>query len=142
MSSIDHPRLAPAPIVLRTTGWADYGLVDSGDGRKLERYGPYRVVRPEPQCLWRPRLPETDWAAADAVFDPTDEDEAGRWRFNGKPAETWPLRWRDVRFHGRFTAFRHLAFFPEQAANWGRSVELIRPPYALAPVFVQPAARS
>jgi 23S rRNA (cytosine1962-C5)-methyltransferase len=118
MSSTDHPLLAPSPIVLRTTGWADYGLVDSGDGRKLERYGPYRVVRPEPQCLWRPRLAEADWAAADAVFDPTDEDEAGRWRFSGKPAETWPLRWRDVRFHGRFTAFRHLAFFPEQAANW------------------------
>jgi 23S rRNA (cytosine1962-C5)-methyltransferase len=118
MSSIDQPRLAPAPIVLRTTGWSDYGLVDSGDGRKLERYGPYRVVRPEPQCLWRPRLAEVDWAAADAVFDPTDEDEAGRWRFSGTPAETWPLRWRDVRFHGRFTAFRHLAFFPEQAANW------------------------
>jgi len=112
------PVLAPAPIVMRTTGWADYGLVDSGDGRKLERYGPYRVVRPEPQCLWRPRLSADVWDAADAVFDPTDEDEAGRWRFTGKPAETWPLKWRDVRFHGRFTAFRHLAFFPEQAANW------------------------
>ena len=118
MSSTDHPLLAPAPIVLRTTGWPDYGLVDSGDGKKLERYGPYRVVRPEPQCLWRPRQSEAVWAAADAVFDPTDEDEAGRWRFSGKPAETWPLQWRDVRFHGRFTAFRHLAFFPEQAANW------------------------
>src|SRR3984957_15262156 len=118
MSSTDHPVLTPAPVVLRTTGWSDYGLVDSGDGKKLERYGPYRVVRPEPQCLWRPRQPETVWAAANAAFDPTDEDEAGRWRFSGKPAETWPLRWRDVKFHGRFTAFRHLAFFPEQAANW------------------------
>ena len=95
-----------------------YGLVDSGDGRKLERYGPYRVVRPEPQCLWRPRLPPEVWAKADAVFDPTDEDEAGRWRFSRPLAETWPLSWRDVRFLGRFTAFRHLAFFPEQAANW------------------------
>jgi 23S rRNA (cytosine1962-C5)-methyltransferase len=103
---------------MRTTGWADYALIDSGDGKKLERYGPYRVVRPEPQCLWRPRLSETVWAEADAVFDPTDEDEAGRWRFVGQPAETWALRWGDVRFQGRFTAFRHLAFFPEQAANW------------------------
>jgi 23S rRNA (cytosine1962-C5)-methyltransferase len=92
--------------------------LDSGGGRKLERYGPYCVVRPEPQCLWRPRLSEADWSEADAVFDPTDEDEAGRWRFSAKPAETWPLAWGDVRFHGRFTAFRHLAFFPEQAAHW------------------------
>jgi 23S rRNA (cytosine1962-C5)-methyltransferase len=119
-------RPAPAPLVLRTEAWSDYGLIDSGGGRKLERYGPYRVVRPEPQCLWAPRLPEAAWASADAVFDPTDEDEAGRWRFSGKLAETWPLAWRDVRFHGRFTAFRHLAFFPEQAANWAWLDEQLR----------------
>jgi 23S rRNA (cytosine1962-C5)-methyltransferase len=118
MPSGPSPLYAPAPIVLRTSGWSDYALVDSGGGRKLERYGPYAVVRPEPQCLWRPRRPESAWAAADAVFDPTDEDEAGRWRFAGKPVEAWPLGWGEVRFHGRFTNFRHLAFFPEQAANW------------------------
>ena len=126
MSGKGSPRLAETPLVLRTTGWSDYGLIDSGDGRKLERYGPYRVVRPEPQCLWRPRLSETDWAGADAVFDPTDEDEAGRWRFSGKLAETWPLQWGAVRFQGRFTAFRHLAFFPEQAANWTWLDEQVR----------------
>jgi 23S rRNA (cytosine1962-C5)-methyltransferase len=103
---------------MRTTGWSDYALLDSGGGRKLERYGPYRVVRPEPQCLWTPRLDAKAWDSADAVFDPTDEEDAGRWRFRGQPKETWPLGWGKVRFHGRFTAFRHLAFFPEQAANW------------------------
>lgn len=111
-------QLAEAPLVMRTTGWADYALLDSGDGRKLERYGRYRVVRPEPQCLWSPRLPQADWDRADAVFDPTDEDEAGRWSFRQQPAESWPLSWNAAKFHGRFTAFRHLAFFPEQAANW------------------------
>lgn len=111
------PRLNPVPETLVTRAWADYALLDSGDGRKLERYGPYTVVRPEPQCFWSPR----DAAAfdqADAVFDPTDEDESGRWRFAGKPVDTFPLAWRDVRFTSRFTPFRHLAFFPEQAANW------------------------
>jgi len=113
------PDIAAASEVMRTTGWGDYALLDSGGGRKLERYGPYTVVRPEPQCLWTPRLPASAWEAADAVFDPTDEEDAGRWRFrHHKPPETWPLGWGDVRFHGRFTAFRHLAFFPEQAANW------------------------
>jgi len=52
------------------------------------------------------------------VFDPTDEEDAGRWKFRGQPVDAWPLAWGDVKFHGRFTAFRHLAFFPEQAANW------------------------
>lgn len=113
-----RPVVAEAPGLMRTLGWADYALVDSGDGRKLERYGPYRVVRPEPQCLWAPRLDARAWEEADAVFDPADEEDAGRWRFRAKPVETWPLSWNDVRFHGRFTAFRHLAFFPEQAANW------------------------
>mgnify|MGYP002343974814 CR=1 FL=1 len=113
-----RPAVADAPGVMRTEGWADYALIDSGHGRKLERYGPYSVVRPEPQCMWAPRLSEAQWAKADAVFDPTDEEDAGRWRFQGTPKDTWPMGWGDVRFKARFTAFRHLAFFPEQAANW------------------------
>jgi len=115
---MSEPEIAATSEVMRTTGWTDYALLDSGGGRKLERYGPYQVVRPEPQCLWTPRLPAATWEAADAVFDPTDEEDAGRWRFKTRPVETWPLGWGAVKFHGRFTAFRHLAFFPEQAANW------------------------
>ena len=89
------PRLNPSPETLVTRGWASYALLDSGHGRKLERYGRFTEVRPEPQCFWSPR----DAAAfdrADAVFDPTDEDEAGRWRFAGKPVDTFPLAWRGV----------------------------------------------
>ena len=113
-----RPTLAETPSVMRTTGWGDYELVDSGKGRKLERYGPFRVVRPEPQCLWTPRLSDEDWAAADATFDPEGEEDTGRWRF-AKPTDARiPLGWQGVRFYGRFTAFRHLGFFPEQAANW------------------------
>ena len=117
MSSRD-PAVADLPSVMRTRGWGDYGLVDSGNGRKLERYGRFTVVRPEPQCLWTPHLPASAWDAADAVFDPSDEEDAGRWKLKGKPPETWPLAWGGVTFSGRFTSFRHLAFFPEQAANW------------------------
>jgi 23S rRNA (cytosine1962-C5)-methyltransferase len=116
--SARRPVVADAPGVMRTRGWADYALLDSGDGRKLERYGGFKVVRPEPQCMWRPRLASDSWDRADAIFDPSDEEDAGRWRFRDRPAESWPLGWGDVKFHGRFTAFRHLAFFPEQAANW------------------------
>jgi 23S rRNA (cytosine1962-C5)-methyltransferase len=118
MQPVRKPELAAAPVVMRTGAWADYAMLDSGHGRKLERYGPYRVVRPEPQCLWAPRLAEAEWASADAVFDPAGEEDEGRWRFSGQPKDAWPLAWREVTFNGRFTAFRHLAFFPEQAANW------------------------
>ncbi|MDB5434610.1 MAG: dependent methyltransferase [Phenylobacterium sp.] len=121
MSAADAPRdpkVAETPGVMRTRGWADYALLDSGHGRKLERYGRFSVVRPEPQCLWSPALPAEVWAAADAVFDPTDEEDAGRWKLKGQPPEAWPLAWGEAKFNGRFTSFRHLAFFPEQAANW------------------------
>ena len=113
------PVLSSLPETLVTRGWSDYALLDSGDGRKLERYGRYTVVRPEPQCFWKPRDPAA-FARANAVFDPQQEEEdAGRWRFDEQGTiDAFPLSWRDVRFVGRFTPFRHLAFFPEQAANW------------------------
>ena len=117
MSQTD-PEVADQPGVMRTTGWGDYALLDSGHGRKLERYGPYSVVRPEPQCMWSPAQDEAVWASADAVFDPQGDEDEGRWRFSGRPAETWPMGWGEVKWTARFTAFRHLAFFPEQAANW------------------------
>jgi 23S rRNA (cytosine1962-C5)-methyltransferase len=119
--------IATSPIVLRTAGWDDYALIDSGGGRKLERYGAYRVVRPEPQCLWTPAIDASAWEAADAVFDPDGDDDEGRWRFAAQTAAPpFELGWRDVRFWGRFTPFRHLAFFPEQAANWAWLDERVR----------------
>jgi 23S rRNA (cytosine1962-C5)-methyltransferase len=121
MSAADapsEPKVAETPGVMRTRGWADYALLDSGHGRKLERYGRFSVVRPEPQCLWSPALPAEVWDAADAVFDPTDEEDAGRWKLKAQAPEAWPLAWGEAKFNGRFTSFRHLAFFPEQAANW------------------------
>ena len=120
------PVVADLPGAMRTTGWADYALLDSGGGRKLERYGPYTVVRPEPQAMWTPRLPGSAWEKADAVFNPSDEEDAGNWRFKGKPQDSWPMAWGEAKFHARFTAFRHLAFFPEQAANWAWLDERLR----------------
>jgi 23S rRNA (cytosine1962-C5)-methyltransferase len=114
------PAIAPNPIVARTHAWADYALLDSGDGRKLERYGGFTVTRPEPQCWWKPQFSPEMWSKADAAFDPTpsDDDDAGRWKTSHPLAETWPLTWGDVKFLARLTPFRHLGFFPEQAANW------------------------
>jgi 23S rRNA (cytosine1962-C5)-methyltransferase len=97
--------------------WPDYGLVDSGGGRKLERYGPYRFVRPEPQALWAPAQAEWD---ADGEFIPgSDEEGGGRWQFaRPVPREGWELAWQEVRFRAQCTPFRHLAFFPDMAPQW------------------------
>ena len=109
--------LVQQPLVMEGAGWADYGLVDSGNGRKLERYGPYRFIRPEGQALWSPRPAEWD---ADGEFVPgSDEDGGGRWQFAGEvPREGWPLAWNDVNFTAQCTPFRHLGFFPDMAAVW------------------------
>ena len=98
--------------------WADYGLVDSGHGRKLERYGPYRFIRPEPQAMWAPA--GADWDA-DGEFQPgSDEEGGGRWQFaRPVPREGWELAWEEVRFRAQCTPFRHLAFFPDMAPQWG-----------------------
>ena len=110
-------QLSEQPILLTGTGWADYGLVDSGDGRKLERYGPHAFIRPEPQAMWRPR--RADWAADGEFVPGSDEDGGGRWTFaRPVPRDGWPLDWEDVRFTAQCTPFRHLGFFPDMAPVW------------------------
>ncbi|HEX7656656.1 MAG TPA: class I SAM-dependent methyltransferase [Sphingomonas sp.] len=97
--------------------WSDYGLIDSGHGRKLERYGRFRFIRPEPQAMWAPAA--ADWRA-DAEFVPgSDEDGGGRWDYaRPVPSEGWPLHWDDVTFTAQTTPFRHLGFFPDMAPVW------------------------
>ncbi|MGZ8998335.1 MAG: class I SAM-dependent methyltransferase [Allosphingosinicella sp.] len=97
--------------------WADYALLDSGGGRKLERYGRFRFIRPEPQAMWAPAAEE--WAA-DGEFIPGSDDEGGgRWQFaRPVPSDGWDLEWKDVRFRAQCTPFRHLAFFPDMAPQW------------------------
>jgi len=109
--------LARDPLILIGEGWDDYGLIDSGHGRKLERYGGYRFIRPEPQAMWTPRL--ADWDAHGEFVPGSDEDGGGRWRFDRPvPREGWRLGWREVGFQAQCTPFRHLGFFPDMAPVW------------------------
>jgi len=102
---------------LVTEPWPDYALVDSGHGRKLERYGRYRFIRPEPQAMWVPA--SADWRADGEFVGASDEEGGGRWTLNRNvPLDGWTLGWQDVRFRAQNTPFRHLAFFPDMAAQW------------------------
>ncbi len=105
------------PITLVGDPWADYGLVDSGHGRKLERYGPHRFIRPEPQALWAPA--QADWRADGEFVPGSDEDGGGQWRFDRPvPRDGWTGAWEEVRFKMHPTPFRHLGFFPDMAPVW------------------------
>ncbi len=98
-------------------GWDQFGLIDSGDGRKLERYGPYRFIRPEPQAMWAPRV--TVWDAHGEFVPGSDEDGGGRWSYaKPVPQGGWPLDWRGIDFTAQCTPFRHLGFFPDMAPVW------------------------
>lgn len=110
-------RLELQPVLMIGPGWDQFGLVDSGQGQKLERYGRYRFIRPEPQALWTPRLAQWD---ADGEFVPaSDEDGGGRWQFNGPvPRDGWDMARGDVKFTAQCTPFRHLGFFPDMAPVW------------------------
>jgi 23S rRNA (cytosine1962-C5)-methyltransferase len=115
------------PLILEVAHNDDYALIDSGDGEKLEQYGPYRIVRPEGQAIWRRALPPREWDRADAVFTgDTDEEGLGRWRFPKTPlGETWPMKHDGIDYLGRFTSFRHVGVFPEQASHWDHMAGLI-----------------
>ena len=106
--------------------WSDYGLVDSGHGRKLERYGRFRFIRPEPQAMWAPA--SDNWRADGEFIPASDEDGGGRWHLNPNvPDEGWPLAWEEVQFQAQCTPFRHLAFFPDMASHWSWMRDRVEP---------------
>lgn len=108
----------PVLTLLTSFGWRDYELLDSGNGLKLERYGPYTFVRPEPQAVWQPATSQSNWQDAHAIFQPTREESGGHWQFN-KPVKTsWMMQYKGLKFRAQTTAGRHLGVFPEQAPHW------------------------
>lgn len=104
--------------MLETAGWDDYALLDSGEARKLERYGSVIVDRPDAQAIWKQSNPAM-WDDAQAVFSADkDEEGAGRWKRAPGLEDEWTMSFQDVRFICRFSAFRHVGVFPEQAVHW------------------------
>ena len=104
-------------VTLTGEPWADYGLIDSGHGRKFERYGPYKFIRPEPQAMWA--AAHETWDADGAFVPGSDEDGGGRWEFARQvPKQGWPLAWDGLTFTAQTTPFRHLGFFPDMMPVW------------------------
>lgn len=102
------------PTTITAPAWPDYDLLDSGAGRKLERFGPYVLDRPEAQATWHQALPAISWAAAHAVFH-----EAGhRWELRQAMPPSWIIGYRDLRFRLQVAESRQVGVFPENAAHW------------------------
>lgn len=122
----EQPAHAASPLrrtgqldLIRTPGADGYRLIDSGEGRKLERFGTIVVDRPEPQALWRRQRPADVWRQAHAVFSASaDDEEKGRWRVDRPVPDTWPVKVGDVVLACRLQGLWHLGLFPEQAPHW------------------------
>lgn len=111
--------------------WKDYELIDSGDGEKLERFGPYCLARPEPKALWHKSLSQKEWAGMThthftpgAGFGKAGKEDSGTWDRLRKMDDQWQIRYRGNQKGPGFalrlglTSFKHVGVFPEQAPNW------------------------
>lgn len=106
-------------LYLTSKNWADYELLDSGDGKRLERFGEYTLIRPDPQCIWKPHLPENEWEKADARFQlSSTKGEKGQWIYKKKLPEKWLLRCQNLLFWVKLSPFKHTGVFPEQTVHW------------------------
>ena len=107
-----------------TEHWKDYELLDTSNGERLERWGKYILVRPDPQIIWQGEGKHPLWRRADAVYRRSAAG-GGAWRENKLPPE-WKICYRDLTFLIKPMGFKHTGLFPEQAANWDWFSEKIK----------------
>ena len=110
------------PLVIHPNNWADYSLIDSGNGKKLEKFGPYTFSRPEPQAIWTPRLKAKVWENSSGSFLSSssleNEDPKGKWVIKNNIPDKWEMSFDSLKFFASPTPFRHLGFFPDQSPHW------------------------
>jgi 23S rRNA (cytosine1962-C5)-methyltransferase len=102
-----------------STGWRGgaYELIDASAGERLERWGEYLLIRPDPQIIWQNESPSALWGQAHARYIRSSKG-GGSWDFARKMPEQWQLGYKNLRFKVKPTGFKHTGIFPEQAANW------------------------
>lgn len=98
--------------------WTGYELLDTGAGKKLERFDAFTLVRPEPQANWAPQLPAEIWQAADAEFVKSTRDRQGKWIFRNPLPKRWPIPRNKLKFWIAPAPSGHVGVFPDQACHW------------------------
>ena len=104
--------------------WKDYELLDTSDGERLERWGKYILIRPDPQVIWKGKREHKLWNRADGIYR-RSKSGGGAWVKNDVP-EKWTITYKDMVFNLKPMGFKHTGLFPEQAANWDWFSELIK----------------
>lgn len=110
-------------LELSPTHWKDYELIDSGNFEKLERFGKYVLIRPEPQALWDKNLSEREWDKMAHVTFVSKSSSSGTWKKFKDMPDNWKISYKNpeglsLQFKLALTGFKHVGIFPEQAVNW------------------------
>jgi 23S rRNA (cytosine1962-C5)-methyltransferase len=116
--------------------WADYQLLDTGEGEKLEQVGKYRFIRPYEDAVWQKTLNKKEWENVDGKFWSSQKGAKAGWKLHFKdspfgslkdcPFKKWQISYKEIKFFVMPTPFRHFGFFPEQASHWDFIEEKIR----------------
>lgn len=105
--------------------WKDYSVIATGDGQKLERWGKFILLRPDPQIIWPSSIDMRAYKGLNAVYE-RSETGGGRWNFISAVPNDFVVGWRNLNFKLKLMGFKHTGLFPEQAVNWARMIELIQ----------------
>jgi len=109
----------PNTIILTSSpDWKDYQLLDSGDGKTLERFGKYLLIRPRPQAIWSKALPSSEWKKANAILVEEKQEYGGKWNILNPMEKSWKINYKDLTFQLQLSSSRHVGIFPEQATHW------------------------
>ncbi len=105
--------------------WADYELISTGNGEKLERYGDIILLRPDPQVIWAPPYKLDSYKGISALYSRSSQG-GGSWDIRKKLPERFRIKWRELSFELKLMGFKHVGIFPEQAVNWARMIETVK----------------
>lgn len=115
---------------LSPENWEDYELIDCGNFEKLERFGQYITIRPEPQAVWDPAMPMRDWEKIAHVKFKSKSSSAGEWVKLKQMPDRWHIQYKtnhiDIKLRLALTSFKHVGVFPEQAVNWDYMAKAIK----------------
>ena len=106
-------------------GWKDFSVLATGDGYKLERWGDYLLLRPDPQVIWSARRDLFAYPGTDAVYR-RSEKGGGAWEYKRQLPPFWNIGYKDLTFKVMPMGFKHTGLFPEQAVNWERTGAIVR----------------
>ena len=118
-------------LLNKPENWIDYELIDCGNFEKLERFGKYITIRPEPQAIWDPAMTRKEWEQMAHVYFKPKSSSAGEWvKLKNSMPDRWHVEYKtadiQIKFRLGLTSFKHVGIFPEQAANWDYMASCIK----------------